>query len=729
MDFRIANTFTDSLAKLSGDEQKATKTAVFDLQTNPSNPGLKFHKLDRAKDKNFWSVRAGRDIRIIVHRTDRSLMACYVDHHDKAYDWANRRRIEQHSRTGAAQIVEIRETVREIQIPKYVEAEQPAPETPPAPQVFVDVSPDKLLGFGVPEEWLDDVLVATEDSLLEIAEHLPQEAAERLLVLATGGTPEPPVELPTKVDPFQHPDAERRFRTMDNLDELRAALDSPWEKWITFLHPSQREVATRAFNGPARVCGSAGTGKTVVALHRAVHLAKAHDADVLLTTFSRTLAKALRVKLKRLLGEGNALLDRITVRSLDETALDAYEDAFGQPHTPTASMLRAVIKTASEAVGDHKFTLRFLETEWNDVVDAWQLDTWEAYRDVPRLGRKTRLGEKQRGTLWKIFSLVRDDLANRGITTMPTIFESLTKHVESGGEPPARFIVVDEAQDVSVPQLRFLAAAAGDATGGLFFAGDLGQRIFQTPFSWKTLGVDIRGRSKTLRICYRTTHQIRQQADMLLPTELRDVDGNEESRAGTISVFNGDRPMIIKAATQTEEVEIAATWLREQLDSGIQPEEIGVFVRSNDEIPRAQSVVSTAGAKSHLLHANDLSADGKVSIGTMHLAKGLEFRSVAVVACDEDIIPSMSRIEAAADQSELEDVHNTERHLLYVACTRARDHLLVSCVEPGSEFLDDMNLLSHSSIGKFCCQGPGQFASEWSVTDKDGNPVDIPDGK
>jgi len=505
------------------------------------------------------------------------------------------------------------------------------------------------------------------------------------------------MEFRSKIDPFKHPDAERQFRVMDDIDELRAALESPWEKWITFLHPSQREVATREFNGPARVCGSAGTGKTVVALHRAVHLAKVRDADVLVTTFSRTLAKTLRVKLQRLLGDGSQLADRIRVRSLDETALDAYEDTFGQPHTPTASMLRAVIKTASEAVGDHKFTLRFLETEWNEVVDAWQLDSWDAYKDVPRLGRKTRLGEKQRATLWKIFERVRDDLETRGITTMPTVFGSLTKHFRAGGEVPAQFIVVDEAQDVSVPQLRFLAAAAGNAPDALFFAGDLGQRIFQTPFSWKALGVDIRGRSKTLRICYRTTHQIRQQADMLLPTELRDVDGNAESRAGTISVFNGDKPMIIKAASEAEEREIAATWLRQLLESGLQPDEIGVFVRSNDEIPRAQSVVLAADAVAHLLHADDLSPDGKISISTMHLAKGLEFRAVAVVACDEDVIPLLSRVEAVADQADLEDVFNTERHLLYVACTRARDHLLVSCVEPGSEFLDDMAPGGHGS--------------------------------
>jgi mRNA-degrading endonuclease RelE of RelBE toxin-antitoxin system len=128
MEFRIADTFTDSLARLTGDEQKAVKTTAFDLQLNPANPGMSFHKLEKAKDKSFWSVRVSSDIRVIVHKTGTSLMLCYVDHHDKAYAWAERRKLETHPQTGAAQLVEIRERVEEIKVPKYVEVQQVAPQ-------------------------------------------------------------------------------------------------------------------------------------------------------------------------------------------------------------------------------------------------------------------------------------------------------------------------------------------------------------------------------------------------------------------------------------------------------------------------------------------------------------------------------------------------------------------------------------------------------------------------
>src|SRR6187401_23547 len=138
MEFRIADTFTDSLTRLTGDEQKAVKTTAFDLQLNPANPGLSFHKLDKVRDKNFWSVRVNADVRLIVHRTAGSLLLCYVDHHDKAYDWAERRKLETHPKTGAAQLVEIRETVKEITVPVYVPERHAATRKTPEKPLFAD---------------------------------------------------------------------------------------------------------------------------------------------------------------------------------------------------------------------------------------------------------------------------------------------------------------------------------------------------------------------------------------------------------------------------------------------------------------------------------------------------------------------------------------------------------------------------------------------------------------
>ena len=251
-------------------------------------------------------------------------------------------------------------------------------------------------------------------------------------------------------------------------------------------------------------------------------------------------------------------------------------------------------------------------------------------------------------------------------------------------------MVVDEAQDIRVAQLRFLAALGAQKTNGLFFAGDLGQRIFQTPFSWKALGVDVRGRVQVLRLNYRTSHQIRVQAARLLEPEIADVDGNIEDRRGTVSSFSGEEPEMNVLETEQEESIAVVRWLQKRLEEGVRPEEIGIFVRSDRQLDRARDAASNAGLTFQILDKGVETAKDSVSISTMHRAKGLEFRAVAVMACDDEVIPLQERIESVSDESDLKDVYDTERHLLYVACTRARDFLLITGVAPASEFLDDM---------------------------------------
>ena len=659
------------------------------MQVNPAHPGLSLHRLAGTRDPDFWSARVSLDLRIIFHRTGENVVLCYVGHHHDAYRWAERRKLEPHPTTGAAQLVELREIIQEIPVPAYVEAEQTAPPKPP---LFTHVPDDQLLGYGVPIEWLEDVRAANEDSVLDLADHLPAEAAEALLELAVGKTPKPSLPAPSGADPFNHPDALRRFRVMHNVEELAEALEYPWEKWTIFLHPAQLGLVERNYNGPARVSGSAGTGKTVVALHRAAFLAKSDlDVRILLTTFSDALANLLRTKLQMLIHQEVQPDGRIVVDSLDAVGLSLYEATFGPPELVTRASILAFVEDAASKEGTN-FSQAFLLTEWDRVVDAWQLDTWESYRDVARIGRYRRLSETQRKALWPVFQQVRSGLREQGLVTKAEMFGRLTREVERLEHPPFDHVVVDEAQDVSVAQLRFLAALAGCRANGLFFAGDLGQRIFQQPFSWKDLGVDVRGRSQTLRTNYRTSHQIRTQADRLLDPAISDVDGNLEERKGTVSVFNGPQPAVQVLEDEEAESSAVSEWLTARISDGLQPGEIGVFVRSIDQIKRAVAAVKRSRLPYSILDEEVDAEEGCMTVGTMHLAKGLEFRAVAVMACDSEVIPLQSRVESIADEADLEEVYNTERNLLYVACTRARDHLLVTGVKPASEFLDDLRV-------------------------------------
>jgi hypothetical protein len=703
MEFRIADSFTGALGKLTRDEQKAVKTSVFDLQTNPDHPGLQLHRIDASKDANFWSCRVNRDIRIVLHKTAHSLLLAYVGHHDDAYKWAERRRIEAHPKTGAVQVVEVRERVEEVAPPRPIPLQldfgdgvdllplKPLKGEPVLP--FRALDTNKLMSVGVPADWTHDVLAATEDSFLDIATHLPVEASEALLEFISTGILDVPAPVAV-ADPFQHPDAQRRFRVVENAAELEQALSFPWEKWIVFLHPSQRELVEQEFDGPVRVTGSAGTGKTVVALHRAARLAdRSPTARVLLTTFSDPLAVALERRLKILVGDAGAVIPRIRVASFLGIARELYELIHARPAAIAgADLVRSLLGKAADAVGgEPPISERFLHSEWANAVDAWQVNSADAYAAVPRLGRKSRMGNKQRDRLWRIFETVQRQIAQRGLLTEAGVFHAVAAHYQGKEAKPFDNIVVDEAQDLGVPELRFLAAIASSVPDALFFAGDLGQRIFQQPFSWKALGVDVHGRSFTLNVNYRTSHQIRETADRLIPSPVSDADGESDDRSGAVSAFNGPEPIVALADDVHAERQAVSDFIRGALGDGIAADEIAVFARTREVMARARDAVKAAGCTPFELTLHKEGPPGEVRIGVMHLAKGLEFKAVAVIACDEDQLPLRSRISAVADEVELDDVYATERSLLYVACTRARDRLLVTGISPGSEFLGDLS--------------------------------------
>ena len=492
-------------------------------------------------------------------------------------------------------------------------------------------------------------------------------------------------------DPFAHPDAQRRFRTMNNILELERAFEFPWDKWAVFLHPAQRQWVKRNYSGPSRVSGSAGTGKTIVALHRAVFLAKSNpDARVLLTTFSTILANSLKVKLRRLISNEPHLAEQIDVYSINELGVRLFKSNISKPVIISKEQISEVLKNKSIGVEENKFSQAFLISEWTQVVDAWQLKTWEEYRDVKRLGRKTRLPEQQRAMLWSIFEKVNDQMNANKQLTYSGLFDRLSEYITKYKKYPYDYTIVDESQDISICNLRFLAAVGRRNPNALFFAGDLGQRIFQQAFSWKAVGVDIRGRARTLNVNYRTSHQIRQHADRLLAPEVTDADGNVEERGKAMSVFNGSEPLIQIFDTNADESTFVGNWILEQIKEGVAPYEIGIFVRSEKQLDRAIESAKEAKVAYTILDETVEPISGRIAISTMHFAKGLEFKSVAVMACDDEVIPLQERIESITDNADLEEIYNTERHLLYVACTRARDTLLVTSVAPASEFLEDL---------------------------------------
>ena len=660
------------------------KASVFDLQMDPAGNGLQLHRIDKSKDPNFWSARVNRDIRLIVHKTGESLLVAYVGHHDDAYAWAERRRIEAHPRTGAVQIVEVRERVEEVAPPATFDFVFPEPakgkekETAAAGAVFL--AGRRCAALHRRAHRLAGRRPRGQRRRLLRADGSPAGRSLRsLLEYAATGRLVAPAPPPAVADPFAHPDALRRIRLIADQEELEQALAFPWEKWGVFLHPSQRALVERSFSGPARVAGSAGTGKTIVAIHRAVRLARENpNARVLLASFSEPLAAELAKKVLVLAPETGGVVPRITTASFHGIAEQMFQLEHGvRPRIASDAVLRERLRAAAASVGLKGFSERFLLSEWTNVIDAWGLTSLDAYSTVQRMGRKSRLGPNQRARLWPVFQAVREALAAERYTTWANVFTDLADALARRPSKPFDHVVIDEAQDLAPAELRFFAALAPAKADGLFLSGDVGQRIFQHPFSWASLGVDVRGRSHTLKVCYRTSQQIRRAADKLLPTVLRDTDGLEDERRGIVSVFDGPPPEVKSLDTVAAEADAVRKTVETWLGDGIAPQEIGVFVRTPQLVTRARAAIA------------GLAGADEMTTAPMSLAKGLEFRAVVVMACDEGVLPLDERVADAADEAELDDIYETERRLLYVACTRAREHLLLTGVAPTSEYLAD----------------------------------------
>lgn len=680
MRFIVADTFTDSLAKLGSRYQSPVKETAFDFQADPRNPGFRLEKLSYAKNKHFHSIRVNQDVRIILHREDDLTVLCYVDHHDNAYDWAERHQFGINDTTGAAQIIKTEKKIKEVIVERRKE-----------PPLFDKYEDDYLLALGVPREWLDAVKVADEAAFLDyLMGSLPPEASERLMKLATGQPVARPV-VPEDRDPFTHPDAQSRFLVVgQDTSVMQRALDAPWDRWVVFLHPSQREVVEKSYSGPARITGGAGTGKTVVALHRAARLARQNpDATILLTTFSKTLAARLEHNLARLLGDDAPERGRIEVTHLHSLAVTLWRKKHGRgfKSLTRSSDISERVREAAATVGETDLTPEFLRTEWELIIDTEGVRDWERYKTISRAGRGTPLGVRQRQQAWAVFAEMYNIINQKHERTWQQACYDVAADLAERDALPYDHVIADEIQDFGPAELRLLRALVPERANDLFLTGDLGQRIYKGKTSFLSAGIDIRGRSSILSVNYRTTEQIRRHADRLLPGVIADLDGKDEARAA-VSLLSGPEPTFAFQDDVGDERTAAAMWLEQQLDDGYRPEDIAIFVRTNQLLrERAHKVAEQCGLSVHELSDDDEAQPGCLSVGTMHRAKGLEFKVVLVLGCEDKTVPYRSVYNKQPDDAAKQAFVEQEQNLLYVACTRARERLFVSSAGEPSRFL------------------------------------------
>lgn len=432
------------------------------------------------------------------------------------------------------------------QVVREVEIEAP---------LFAQYEESYLFALGVPQSWLVPVRTVGGKGLERLAEHLPAEAYERLFALACGELIPTP-DVPTvDIGPFSHPDAQRRFRVLDDQDELRRALNFPWDRWVVFLHPAQRSVILRRFTGAAKVYGGAGTGKSVVAMHRAAR---------------------------------------------------------------TEDVVRALEAGLRNAGGAADFSVPFLRSEWDAIIDPWGILTWPEYKAFSRAGRATPLGAKQRLQMWKIFEGARNELGAAGKTTWSGLCHEVARRAVPA--PPFRHVIADEVQDFGPAELRLLRSLSPAGVDDLLVCGDAGQRIFVRPIALARVGIEVRGRSTRLRVNYRTTEQIRSFADRLLP-RVDEGEGSESERR-TVSLLRGPEPVVVAHRTIDAEIAGLADWVRGLQTEGYRPEEIGIFARTDTILrERVEPALRKLGLVPHPLRDEAPPSLKDVAIGTMHRAR------------------------------------------------------------------------------------------------------------
>ncbi len=667
-------------------------TEVFDEFDAATHTGLHLEKIANARNPRFRSIRIDQAWRgiVLAPLTGNVYTLLKVLHHDDAYAWAQRSNVSVNSATGGIEIRDEAELDR--QIPERAAAAKSA-GTP----IFANVKDGELTKLGIDEKVLAFARTVTDAAQLDAAKSfLPETQWDVLFGLAAGFTPEEVwADLGAQIlnEPVDTEDIDAAIlRSSDRValvsgpDELMDVFAYPFATWRVYLHPTQRAVVDATYKGPARVTGGPGTGKTVVALHRAHMLAHRGDGKVLVTTFTSTLSQTLQSGLDILVDDEKAE-SRIEVSHVDRIAHRVFRKAHGAPHLLGSEDEKALWAGLVGELG-LSFTPVFLSEEWRKVVLSRRISTTDAYLSAKRTGRGRALGSAQRAQVWQAIWDFEQTLTQQGVWTHETIRREATRLLEESMEKPFRHIIIDEAQDLSPDQWRLLRAAVAEAPDDIFIAGDTHQRIYDNRVSLREVGINVAGRSSRLNVNYRTTAEILGWSLGLLRGEpIDDMEGGLDSIAGCKSYMHGKPPELSGHQSAGAEAEFIATSVTDWISSGIAPSEIGIAVRARWLTSKIESALRAAGIDSVDL-AKASEDDDAVRVGTMHRVKGLEFRCMCVAGVGAALVPATNAVTPVEDdkQTHQQDLER-ERCLLFVACTRAREDLLVTWHGGPSPFL------------------------------------------
>lgn len=695
----LAQDFLLQLARLPVSVHSKVMKWAIQFQADPTSSGINYENINGARDSNLKSVRLDKDWRGIVFKPSKGdvYVLLYVDHHDDAYRWAENRKLTINPVTGAMQMVTIEQVVEQTAGAGTTEQQAPdyaVPATavePVSAPLFGELSDTELMSLGVPKELISSVRkICSEEALDALQPRLPAEAYEGLFLVAAGDSVNLVLQSrETRVDQtidtsdfaaaLATAESQSRFVVVDDDEAMLAIMNAPLAQWRVFLHPTQNKLARGDRSGPVRVLGGAGTGKTVLAMHRAKWLAENRalgGKKVLFTTFTRNLALDIEENLK-------TLCSADTMAKIEVKNLDAWVGGFMRTRKLEHRIVYdrkqdGALQAWQSALATKDATLNlpdcFYSDELEQVVLAQGITTLDQYRTARRIGRGVILSRAKRDAVWPVFEEYRGQLALRKLKEVDDAYREISEMIATEQDSGLGYasIVVDETQDFGPQALKLLRAMIVQGPNDLFFVGDGHQRIYsRNRAAMSRCGIDIRGRSRKLYLNYRTTDEIRRQAVALLEgCEIDDLDDGQDESKRYKSLSHGPQPEMRKTSGIEEAAQAATAFIQHWRSEQAEHESLSFCVVSNSEKSRDAlgQQLQAAGIASIPITAQSNHADARnvVHLATMHRAKGLEFDCVIIVAPESYLDP----MEETAGQ----------RRLLYVALTRAKRGALLLMV-------------------------------------------------
>jgi hypothetical protein len=703
----ISSEFMTAFAAIPKKMQGKVLEFITKFRNNPTASSINYEKIIAFKDPTLRSVRIDQTYRGIVKKPDTGnvYMLLWVDHHDKAYEWAKNKKCTINPDTGSLQIYDV-DDIR-------IASAEPDASTLKNEQecLFASIHERHLLKIGVPVELIHLVRqICSEAQLDQAAAQIPTEAHEALTALAAGYSIEEVFrefdkspEAKDKIDiedydaALENPDTRRRFFVAEDDLILQEFLMAPLEKWRVFLHPSQRSLVERNWNGPVRVLGGAGTGKTVVAIHRAKWLVENVFTDendrILFTTFTRNLAADIKENLSKICTD--KLMRRIDVINLDRWVSGflrkngyTYTIDYGERTRPLWE------KALTLAPDELNYEDGFYREEWERIIQPQAIFSFDDYLKAPRVGRGIRLSRQNRKAVWPVFEEYRVLLNENNLREVDDALSDACALIrEKGDVLPYKAVIVDEAQDMSASAFRLIRQMipGPEKPNDLFIVGDAHQRIYRHKVILEKCGINIRGRGKHLRINYRTTEENRRWAVGLLKgIRFDDLDGGADDQKGYKSLIHGAMPQVEQTASFQGEIDFISRYLDHVEQEGGALNEICLVARTHDLLKQYEGALRAKGKPVYFVQRSEAEDRRKqgLRMATMHRVKGLEFDRVIIAGVNDGMVPLEGEWTKTSDSVIQNEGETHERALLYVAATRAKKEVVVTSFGKPSRFLE-----------------------------------------